>query len=88
MFGVRLVSVDHINMYMQLFAGVFHTARYLTSLNYISPYGETLEFSATQGTIFIGMNNGISAMFKVILGFLEKRYIGRLHMDIICCATL
>lgn len=83
-FDIRLMSVDPISLYTQLFAGFFQSAGYLISLNYMSTYGETLGFSATQGTVFIALNNGINAIFKVILGFLADKYIGRLNMIIIC----
>lgn len=76
-------AVDLISLLTQLGAGFFQSAGYLICLNYMSTYSETLGFSAQQGANFIAINNGINALFKILIGHLADK-TGRLNMIIIC----
>lgn len=81
MFNYKVV--DLYSLLAQLGAGFFQSAGYLICLNYMSTYGLTLGFSARQGAYFIAMNNGINALFKILIGHLADK-TGRLNMIVAC----
>ncbi|KAK6458347.1 major facilitator superfamily domain-containing protein [Scheffersomyces xylosifermentans] len=67
----------------QLVGSLLQAAGYLIPLIFMSSYAQTLGFSRGEGALFIGINNAINAIFKVVLGF-GGDTIGRLNMIIIC----
>lgn len=82
----KILSISQLKswkVWLQLSASMLQSAGYLIPLIYMSKYGRTLGFSDSQGAIFIGVNNAINAVFKIVLGFVADR-IGRLNMIIIC----
>lgn len=79
----NLSQVGSYRVWLQMAGTLLQSAGYLIPLFFMSKYAETLGFSKSQGAIFIGMNNAINAVFKIILGF-GADYIGRLNMIIIC----
>ena len=82
----KLFNVSQVGSYrvwLQMAGTVLQSAGYLIPLFFMSKYAETLGFSKSQGAMFIGVNNAINAVFKIILGF-GADYIGHLNMIIIC----
>ncbi|ODQ57598.1 hypothetical protein WICANDRAFT_85726 [Wickerhamomyces anomalus NRRL Y-366-8] len=82
----KILSISQLRswkVWLQLSASLLQSAGYLIPLIYMSKYGRTLGFSDNQGAMFIGVNNAINAVFKIVLGFVADR-IGRLNMIIIC----
>lgn len=69
---------------LQILGSGLQAAGYLIPLVYMSSYARTLGYSDKTGSIFIGVNNGINALFKIILGYCADR-IGRINMIVICC---
>ncbi|KAK6202567.1 major facilitator superfamily domain-containing protein [Scheffersomyces amazonensis] len=70
-------------VWLQLGGSLLQAAGYLIPLIYMSSYAQTLGFTRGQGALFIGINNGVNAIFKVVFGFGGDQ-IGRLNMIIIC----
>jgi Arabinose efflux permease len=82
----KLFNISQVGSYrvwLQMAGTLLQSAGYLIPLFFMSKYAETLGFSKSQGAMFIGVNNAINAVFKIILGF-GADYIGRLNMIIIC----
>ncbi|ODV78887.1 MFS general substrate transporter [Suhomyces tanzawaensis NRRL Y-17324] len=82
----RLFNLHQMGSYrvwLQLLGSLLQSAGYVIPLIYMSKYAQTLGYSHSQGALFIGLNNGINAVFKVVLGFGGDR-IGRLNMIVIC----
>lgn len=85
----KILSISQLKswkVWLQLSASLLQSAGYLIPLIYMSRYGRTLGFSNSQGAMFIGVNNAINAVFKILLGLAADR-IGRLNM-IIACSVL
>ncbi|CAN6613622.1 hypothetical protein TRVA0_005S02894 [Trichomonascus vanleenenianus] len=62
----------------------FQSAAYLIPLYFMSTYGQTLGFTASQGAVFIGVNNAVNAASKVAFGHLGDE-LGRFNMLLFCC---
>jgi MFS family permease len=69
---------------LQILGSGLQSAGYLIPLVYMSSYARTLGYSESTGAVFIGVNNGVNALFKIILGYGADR-IGRINMIVICC---
>lgn len=81
-----IISLSHLKsskVYFVLLGGMFQSAGYLIPLFYMSKYAKTLNFSNKSGALFIGVNNAINAVFKIIFGYAGDRW-GRLNTIIIC----
>ncbi|KAK6464900.1 major facilitator superfamily domain-containing protein [Scheffersomyces coipomensis] len=82
----KLFNINQLGSWkvcLQLAGSLLQAAGYLIPLIYMSSYAQTLGFTRGQGALFIGLNNAINAVFKVIFGFGGDE-IGRLNMIIIC----
>ncbi|CCH44594.1 Monocarboxylate transporter [Wickerhamomyces ciferrii] len=80
---LTLSQLKSWKVWMQLAASLLQSAGYLIPLIFMSKYGKTLGFTDNQGAIFIGLNNVINAIFKIILGFVADK-VGRLNMIVFC----
>ncbi|CAN6622261.1 probable transporter Mch2p [Trichomonascus vanleenenianus] len=69
---------------LHISGNVFQAAGYLIPLVYMSSYGKTLGFSASQGALFIGLNNAVNAASKIVFGYLGDE-LGRFNMLLFCC---
>lgn len=63
---------------------LLQSAGYLIPGYYMSSFGRTLGFSSKEGAIFIGVNNAVNALSKVIVGYFSDNF-GRLNMLLLCC---
>lgn len=85
----KLFSIQQIGSWkvvLLYLGGLLQAAGYLIPLIYMSKYARTLDFSHSEGALFIGINNGINACFKILLGYVGDRY-GRMN-TIIACSIL
>lgn len=80
---INFSNLKSTKVISQLGASLFQSAGYIIPLIYMSKYANTLKYSNTQGAWFIGINNLVNAVFKVIIGFAADK-TGRLNMIIIC----
>lgn len=69
---------------LQILGSALQSAGYLNPLVYMPSYARTLGYSEGTDAVLIGVNNGVNALFKVILGYAADR-IGRINMVVICC---
>ncbi|CAH2355869.1 putative MFS-type transporter Pynfp [[Candida] railenensis] len=79
----KMNQLGSLKVWLQLLASFLQSAGYLIPLIYMSKYGQTLGFSLDQGALFIGVNNAVNAIFKVIIGYAADR-LGRLNMITVC----
>ena len=69
--GIELVNLSvakTAKFVLQTSGSMLQSAGYLIPLFYMSAYAQTLGFTASQGALFIGINNAVNAIFKVVLG--------------------
>ncbi|CAI4048647.1 hypothetical protein SUVZ_12G4820 [Saccharomyces uvarum] len=86
------IEVLHLNMSLvtskkfifHMTGALLQSAGYLIPGYYMSSYGQTLGFSSNEGAVFIGINNAVNAVSKVIVGYFADNF-GRLNMLLCCC---
>lgn len=69
---------------LHMSGALLQSAGYLIPGYYMSSFGQALGFSSSQGAVFIGVNNAVNAVSKVIVGHFSDRF-GRLNMLVSCC---
>lgn len=69
---------------LHMMGALLQSAGYLVPGYFMSSYGQTLAFTYGQGAIFIGVNNAVNALSKIIIGYFADRF-GRLNMLVVCC---
>lgn len=79
----QIQQLGSAKVWLQLTASFLQSAGYLIPLIFMSKYGESLGYTYSQGALFIGINNAVNAIFKVVLGYGADR-IGRLNMITLC----
>ncbi|KAL6722099.1 hypothetical protein ACLMJK_001205 [Lecanora helva] len=67
----------------QAAGAIFQAAAYYTPVYFISTYARALGYSSAAGANFIAVSNGVSALGKVVLGYVADRW-GRLNMLLLC----
>lgn len=67
-----------------MIGALLQSAGYLIPGYYMSSYGQTLGFSSNEGAVFIGINNAVNAISKVIVGYFADNF-GRVNMLLCCC---
>lgn len=70
--------------FLHMFGGCFQAAGYLIPVFFMSSYSQSLGYSYNQGAAFIGINNAVNAISKVVVGYFADR-IGRVNMLLGCC---
>ncbi|CUM64368.1 uncharacterized protein PRCAT00001970001 [Priceomyces carsonii] len=84
--GNKVISLGQLKSWKAIFiclGGLFQSAGYLIPLIYMSKMAKTLNFTNSQGALFIGVNNGVNAIFKIILGYAGDK-LGRMNTIIAC----
>uniref|UniRef100_A0A060TBD7 ARAD1D27170p n=1 Tax=Blastobotrys adeninivorans TaxID=409370 RepID=A0A060TBD7_BLAAD len=69
---------------LQCVGSLSQAAAYIVPLFYMSSYGETLGYSSSQGAVFIGVNNAVNAISKIVFGYFAD-VVGRINMLVFCC---
>ncbi|SCU82000.1 LAMI_0B08548g1_1 [Lachancea mirantina] len=87
--NLKVMTSDKFILHMM--GASLQSAGYLIPTYFMSSYAQTLGFTYNQGAVFIGINNTVNALSKVVVGFFSDRF-GRLNMLVICgllsCITI
>lgn len=70
--------------FLHMFGGCFQAAGYLIPVFFMSSYSQSLGYTYNQGAAFIGINNAVNAISKVVVGYFADR-VGRVNMLLSCC---
>jgi MFS family permease len=76
--------ITNLKFIANSFAGFFQAAGYLIPMYFMTAFSQSMGFSINTSALFLGINNGISAIGKIILGYTADKY-GRINALLLCC---